>query len=724
MKLSRNPSQNRNFQQAIQYHQAGRWEAAKATYNTVIRLEPGNFRALNNLGLILLGEGNSDAAKALFEQSATQDPNYPEALNNLGNLHRSRGDFDASQVYFERARRANPAHVPTHINLGLLFESCGKLDHAIDCYRDGLRINPNLREGHLNLGSALQRSGLADQAIVCYQKAAELDPNYAEPLNNLGTLFQSRGDFDTALAYFEKAIQANPQYGITHINLGRLFESYGKLDRAIACYRNGLQIIPNSPEGHLNLGNALQRSVRIDEAIACYQQAIALQPDFPIAYANLGAALQAQGKVTPAMAALQQALRLQPDQIDALLNLGNVMTALGRIDEAINCYERILALQPAHAGALSNQLLALNYADSISPRELAQRSFKAGAQIQQSLPATRSGTDPRPGKRLRVGYVSPDFRGHAVAYFLEPLMRAHDRAEVEVFCYAEVSVPDRVTARFQSLADHWRWTVGVGDEELAAQIRADDIDILIDVAGHSANNRLPVFARRPAPVQVTWLGYPNTTGLASIDYRLIDAITDPPGAADKLAAETLLRIDGGFLCYQPPDDAPEPAPFADAGFITFGSFNNLAKLSDTTLQVWGRLLAMVPNARLLLKSARFQEQEPKTQIMARLNQHGIATDRVILLGASKHAADQLAAYRHVDIALDPFPYNGTTTTCETLWMGVPVVTLLGDSHRSRVGASLLTGIGCTGLIAHDHDDYIRIAAELAADPIRLQALRH
>jgi predicted O-linked N-acetylglucosamine transferase (SPINDLY family) len=306
-----------------------------------------------------------------------------------------------------------------------------------------------------------------------------------------------------------------------------------------------------------------------------------------------------------------------------------------------------------------------------------------------------------------------------VAYFVEPLLRGHDRQKVEVFCYAEVTRPDLVTARLQGLADHWLMTVGLSDQQVAERIRTDGIDILVDLAGHTADNRLLVFARKPAPVQVTWLGYLNTTGLKAIDYRLVDIVTDPTGEADAWASETLVRLKDGFLCYSGLRDAPEPtsAPCLRTGTVTFGSFNNPAKLSAATFDVWAKLLCRLPQARVLLNiwsagSALFLD---------RLGERGVPAERIELM-AKRPFAEHLADYHRVDIALDPFPYNGGTTTCHALWMGVPVITLRGHRHAGRVGASLLTQVGLTDLIADSTEEYVEIAVALAGNPGRLDEL--
>jgi predicted O-linked N-acetylglucosamine transferase (SPINDLY family) len=369
-------------------------------------------------------------------------------------------------------------------------------------------------------------------------------------------------------------------------------------------------------------------------------------------------------------------------------------------------------------------LASINYSDRGSPAVLYEAHRAWGEVHGRPLPQADSYANERNGeRRLRVGYVSPDFRQHSVAYFLEPLLRSHDRNAIEVFCYAEVNWPDATTKRFQGLADHWVTTVGMSDEALVERIRRDRIDILVDLAGHTAKNRLPVFANKPAPVQVTWLGYPSTTGLAAIDYRLVDTVTDPEAEGGAFSCETLVRLPAGFLCYGPPQDAPAPAarPHLSIDTLTFGSFNNASKLSASTIEAWARLLVRLPAARLLLKGKPFACAVTRASFLERLLRSGVAKDRVELLGWLPDES-HLALYDRIDIALDPFPYNGTTTTCEALWMGVPVVTLRGDRHAGRVGASLLTQIGLTDLIADSVEAYVETAAALADDPARLAEL--
>src|SRR5215475_9946062 len=480
-----------------------------------------------------------------------------------------------------------------------------------------------------------------------------------------------------------------------------------------------------SLEAHFNLGNALMGQGKLDEAIAAYRRAIGIKPDYAAAYTTLGIALAEQGRLDEAIAAYRRAIGIKPDLAEAYSNLGAALSWQGKLDEAIAAFRRAIGIKPGLSKAFSSLLLALHYDDKSTNEDLFAAHREWDERYGQRVPRFTAYTNDRdPARRLRIGYFSPDFRQHANTYFVEPLLRGHDRQKVEVFCYAEVMRPDLVTTRLQGLADHWVVTVGLSDQRLAERIRTDGIDILVDIPGHVANDRLLVFARKPAPVQVTWLGYPNTTGLKAIDYRLVDAVTDPAGEADAWASETLVRLKGGFLCYNGLRDGPEPisAPCLRTGTVTFGSFNNPAKLSTATFDAWAKLLSRLPQARLLLKGIPFADAATRALFLDRLGERGVPAERVELMAWHPGPAEHLALYHRVDIALDPFPYNGTTTTCDALWMGVPVITLRGYRHAGRVGASLLTQVGLTDLIADSIEEYVEIAVALAGDPRRLDEL--
>ena len=634
---------------------------------------------------------------------------------------------------YRRVLAAAPGHADAAFNLGVAARQLGQYDDAIEAYRQVIAIKADYPEAHYNLGNALMARGLASQAVAAYAQALCIKPDHSRAMGNLtvayvslGVALMDQGQYNEAATAFGQALALRPDLAAAHYNLGNARKLQGGLDDAAVAYAHAVRIDPNLTEAFSNLGTTLVDLGRFDEAIAIYSQALRVKPDSAELHYNLGNALKDKGLLDDAAASYSAALRIKPDYAEAHGNLGIVLMGQGRLDEAAAAYTEAVALKPDDADTYSNLLFCQNYDASRTPEQLfdTHRQWDARYGATALRPANYA-NDRTPERRLRIGYVSPDFRTHSVAYFLTPLMEAHDRQAVELFCYAEVIRPDSITAHLRELSDRWLSTVGLSDDALAARIQADGIDILVDLAGHTAHNRLRVFARKPAPVQATWLGYSNTTGLSAMDYRIVDAVTDPPGAADASASETLLRLADGFLCYAGAKHAPQPAqpPCLANGFVTFGSFNNPAKVSAATFDVWVQLLTRLPDARLLLKGKPFADAATGASFLARLRERGIDDKRVELLGWVPDSLSHLALYEKIDIALDPFPYNGTTTTCEALWMGVPVVTFRGDRHSGRVGASLLSQAGLSDWIAGSLDDYVATALNLARDPQALNALR-
>ena len=623
----------------------------------------------------------------------------------------------------DSANQAAPS-IEARLAAAIQAHQAGRLEEAKADYQAILRDAPNQIECYNNLGLIALEQKSVTEAEANLSRAIELAPDNHEALNNLGNLYNTIGRRDDAIAAYRQALGIFPAFAAARVNLGTALQGTGDLPGAEREFRAAIEHDPTLAEAHSGLGHTLISLSQPREAAACFMRAVAVRPDWPAAWNNLGSVLRQLGLLEQSVRCLQRAVTLAENFADALLNLGNAMTGVGRIREATVYYERVLALHPDHLHAISNFLLALNYADHLDAATLARKHTELGARIEASVPRlslpARTASGP-----IRLGYASPDMRTHAVAFFFEPLLRAHDRSRFEIFCYAELSAPDSTSHRLRSLADHWIPTLGMTDQALAERIAADRIDILVDLAGHSARNRLAVFARKPAPIQATWLGYPNTTGLSTIDYRLVDAVSDPAPEADGLASERLVRLEGGFHCYQAPADAPpaSPPPFLAKGHITFGSFNNIAKLSDTTLTLWAALMRRVPDARLIVKSRFFGEETSRERFWQRLAAAGIAPARVELKEGIAEVADHLAAYGGVDISLDSFPYNGTTTLFESLWMGVPAVTLRGDRHMARVGASILSHVGLADLVADSAERYVEIAAGLAGNHARLADLR-
>jgi protein O-GlcNAc transferase len=676
----------------LKHHQAGQLTEAEACYLRVLVVQPEHADALSMLSLIASQLRRHDLAVELIGRAIKQNGSNPSYLFHLGSV----------------------------------LQGQSKLDTAIAAYRQAISIKPDYAEAHCNLGVALRDQGQLDEAIAACRQATGIKPDYAEAHCNLGVALRDQGKLDEAIAAYRRAIAIKPDLVGVLYNLGNALRDRGRLDEAITAYHQAIRIKPDYVEAHSNLGAALRDQGQLDEAVTACRHAIGITPDYAEAYCNLSAALRDQGRLDEVIAACRQAISIRPDYAKAYSNLGMALEDQGKHDEAIAAYRQAISFEPDYAEAHSNLLFCLNRSDEVTAEQLFAAHREWGERYGQQAPRRGAYSNNRePGRRLRIGYVSPDFRQHSVAYFVESLLQGHDRQQVEVFCYAEVRRPDGVTAHLQGLADHWLTTVGLSDDAVAGRIRADGIDILVDLAGHTANNRLQVFARKPAPVQVTWLGYPNTTGLKAIDYRLVDTVSDPAGDADAFASETLVRLEGGFLCYARAHNAPEPAapPCLKTGWVTFGSFNNPAKVSSATLDAWAALLTRLPRAHLLLKGKPFADEAARMLFLQRLSRRGVSAGQVKLMPQLPDAATHLAAYHQVDIGLDPFPYNGTTTTCEALWMGVPVVTLRGNRHAGRVGASLLTQIGLSDLIAGSAEQYAEIAAALAGDPARLKELR-
>jgi protein O-GlcNAc transferase len=497
----------------------------------------------------------------------------------------------------------------------------------------------------------------------------------------------------------------------------------GHLAKAEAIYRQVLSAQPNHPEALHLLGVIAGQVGREDAAIALIRQAITLAPHEPSYHCNLGVFLQKQGQLDQAIASFRQALALKPDYPEAHHNLGIAWKDSGQIDRAIACYRKALALKPDFVDAHDNLLFAMLHQSTSDPHGLFVESQHWNREHAEPLRRfiQPHNNDRDPERRLRIGYISADFRGHPVGRFMLPLLSRHDRQAVEVFCYAQVHRPDEITAQLRANADAWRSIVGMTDQQVVETVRQDRIDILVDLAMHTANNRLLVFARRPAPVQVTYLAYANGAVLSTIDYRLTDRFLEPDEATDEYSFQKPIRLDGTYWCYQQ-SIATGPVnelPSLKAGRLTLGCLNNFCKVTLAAMEIWARLLRELPNSQLLLYSPAGAHRDGVVRFFA---DRGITADRLEIISHAPHE-EYFATYRRIDIALDTFPYAGGTTTCDALWMGVPVVTLAGQTPVGRVGVSILSNAGLPELIARDLVQYAGIVADLAGDLPRLAALR-
>jgi len=632
------------------------------------------------------------------------------------------GEIERARALCEAGLRASPKHPDGLLLRGILRHMAGQPQRALQDVERAIAVRPHDPFAHFTLGQMRLDAGKHAIAATAFRRALELDANFAPAWVTLGIALRATGKPAAALDAYDRALALLPNDPNVAYNRANALLELDRIDDAIVGYRRAVALAPDHVDAWRALGDLLERALDHAGAAEALERRRMLQPDAPGIDAALGRVYAAGERYEAALAALERAVPRAPDDAALQLALAHVKaTGLGLVDEAVLHAEQAAALEPSslHASAL---LFAQNYvpslsADALFERHLAwQRQFEA-PQVPRTLPARSR----EPDRRLRVGFVSADLYLHPVALFLLPLVRSLDRRRLEVTCYYVGNRRrDGLTAELERDADRWRAI----DQPSAAiePIIADDIDILVDLGGHTRGDLLEIFAHKPAPVQVSWLGYPNTTGLSRMDYRLTDAIVDPPGPADRLSTERLIRLPHGFHCYVPREAAPAPgpAPARAAGCVTFGSLNALAKLSDDAVAGWAAVLRAVP-ARLLIQRRGLAAAPARAAVRARFAAHGIAGDRLLLQPGD--GGGPFEAYRQIDIALDTFPYNGTTTTCEALWMGVPVVTWLGDRHAARVSASLLTRIGQTDLIGGSPADFVAIAAALAADLERLGTLR-
>jgi predicted O-linked N-acetylglucosamine transferase (SPINDLY family) len=702
----------------------GHHDAAARSLRRALDLDPDRAELHNDLGVALMEQGRLEEALDSLRAATRLLPDYPDAHHNQGIIRMRQCDPHGAASCFRRVLALRPDDPVAYCNLGHALTALEEHRQAVDCYRRAVQLRPDLDRAWLNLGHALRGLGEPDEAAACYQRVAQLRPDDPGPLAELATLLMHRGDLDAAVARSEQALRLRPDWPEAYSNMGLALMALGRLEEARLSFEQALYLRPDLAQVHNNLGLALFNQGRLAEARLRFEQAIQLRPDLADARNNLGLACDAQGEPDEALASFERAVAIEPDHCGALSNLADACKNQGRAAEAITYYRRALASRPDDAPIHSNLLLALQYQSGADPRELLAEARRYARRHAEPRPGA---FEPHPtrspaGRRLRIGYVSPDFREHPVVSFLEPILAAHDHHHFEIVCYADVPHPDATTQRLQGYADGWRWLTGLSDAQVAELIRRDDIDILVDLAGHTGGNRLPAFARKPAPIQVSYLGYLGTTGLPAMDYYLTDAHADPPGLAEAHFQEQLIRLPECGFCYAPgpaPEVGPEP-PALQSGRVTFGCLNNPAKVSDEVLAVWSRVLAACPDSRLLIRSWAGRSAEGRIRNL--LAGRGIAPDRLAFAGRTASRLEYLGLYHALDIALDPFPYNGVTTTCDALWMGVPVIGLAGRMGVSRQGVRFLRTVGLDELLAETVDDYVRIATDLAGDRERLAAL--
>jgi predicted O-linked N-acetylglucosamine transferase (SPINDLY family) len=674
---------------ALAHYRAGQFEQAILCNQQALQLDPHNVVVLANLSAALQHVGRLAEATEFLRRALSICPGDWKLLTNLGVLLRAQGRLAEALAVCTQAVAAHPHNSRLHIDLGLVLQQQGQLDQAIHCYRRAIELDPQADRAYRNWGAALLAAGDSNGAIECYRRAIAIRPTLTGPICDLATILSEQGKWTEAVANFRAALQLEPNNTEILNSLGAALQQNDQLPEAAACYRRALEVDPRLATAQTNLGTIFRSDRRLDDAERAHRRAISLIPDFAEAWNHLGVTLKDQA----------------------------------RLDESVACFRQAISIQPAFHSAHSNLLYTLLFCEHYDAAAIYEENRRFNDQHARPLARFNQAhtNDRSPDRRLRIGYVSPTFHTHATSFFTVPLLAAHDHEHFEIFCYADTDFADSVTNLLRASADYWRNITGLSTHQAAQCVRNDKIDVLVDLTMHMNNNRILTFALKPAPVQVCWLAYPGTTGLTTIDYRLTDPFLDPPSENDSFYSEASYRLPETFWCYDPltPDLSINPLPALQTGHVTFGSLNIFCKHNPTTWQLWARLLKTVDRSRLTVLA---DEGSHRAEALNVLEKEGIGRERVTFV-SPRPRLEYLRLYQSIDISLDTLPYNGQTTSLDAYWMGVPVITLVGQTAVGRAGLSQLTNLGLTELIANTPDEYVSIAANLANNIPRLSQLR-
>jgi protein O-GlcNAc transferase len=704
-------------------HQAGRLAEAESRYRCALTSDPANPDALHLIGVVALQSGRLGDATASVRQALDVAPAQPAFWNTLGVAQRAAGQLDASAASFARAVEIAPAYLDGWANLATMQGLRGDLEGEAAALERVTALQPGNAQAWGRRGVLAYERGELTAACACFQEAVALAPDDAAAWANLGTVQLRLGQLADAEANLRRAVALNPESVDGWSNLGNVLVARSRWQEAAEVLVGVVQVAPDHANGWTAFGHALKGLERHAEAQDAYRRALELRPESSAALVGYGDTLQKLDRPSEAIEWYERALAFQPDDADACEHLAVALQSIGQLDRAEELFRRCLALDPDRPHVHSALIFVLDLREGAeeAAQEERQRWNARFGRPASVAPAVHA-NDRTPDRKLRVGYVSADFRHHSAAYAILPILRAHDRSQVLVVCYSGVTRPDHITVQARGIADRWHDVAALSDDELAALIRHDEIDLLVDLSGHTSENRLPVFAKEPAPVQLTAWGYAASTGLNTVGYFLADPTVVPPEAHARYSEEVVSLP--SLLCYEAPAYTPAvaPLPAGRRGFVTFGAFNRLPKITDEALATWGRVLTGVPGARLVVKCGALDRPDERQWLQERMATAGLQLERVTLLGATPHP-DHLAAHAEIDIMLDTFPQSGGVTTLDALVMGVPVVTLLGERVPGRVSASLLATLGLDDLIARTPDQYVEIATRLAGDLDRLEAER-
>ena len=719
----KNPSQKEINTLVALFNRGYLAEAAALAQTMTVRF-PRHWVGWKMLGVVFNQMKRSADALVPMQKTIAFLPDDAEAHNNLGITLQELGRLDEAEASYRQALRINPGYAHAHGNLGVVLQNQGRLNEAEASYRRAIQIKPDYAKAHCNLGAILHDLRRLNEAEISLRRALQLNPDYAEAHSNLGITLQDIGRLEEANASHQRAIQTDVNVADAHFNLGNSLKALGKLEEAEASYRQALQINPNHAPTLNNLGTILHDMDRLDGAEASYRRAIQINPDYAEAHNNLGSTLNALGRTHEAEASYRWAIQIKPDLAEAHSNLGSVMHDSGHLEEAESSLRRALAHKPDFSMAHSNLLFCITENSTVDAQQLFAEHCRFGMQFESPLlrnhqPHTNS-RDPE--RCLQVGFVSGDFRNHAVASFIEPLLTYLTKyPQLSLHAYANHAADDAITMRLRKNFAHWHPISRLPDATLAENIRSDGIDILIDLSGHSAKNRLTTFARKPAPVQLSWIGYPGTTGLKSMDYFVTDQFFLPRGKLDEQFTEKIVHLPAS-VPFSPDKNAPPVTrlPTLNNGYVTFGSFNRISKLSRSVIALWSQLLRALPDSRLVLGG--MPEDSDFETLVGWFSQERIARERLDFHPRSDMHS-YLARYQQVDVCLDTFPYTGGTTTLHAIWMGVPTITLAGNTAAGRSGASILYNLGLEEFVAYDTTDFVRKGLYWAGNPAELSNIR-
>lgn len=663
----------------------------RAFQNARLRKQQGKVSGTFAQALTLHQRGMVADAQALYSEILEKVPNHFDALHHLGIAASQGGRYEEAERLLARALGVDPRSAAAYSNRGIALHELKRFEEAVESFHHAIAIKPDFPEALSNLGNALAELERFEEAVAAYDKAIALKPDYAEALANRGHALRELRRYDEAVASCERAIAIRPTLADAHSNRGFALSELKRADEALASFDKALAIKPALAAAWLGRGNLLFDKKLIDEALAAYGKALAIRPDY----------------------------------FKVLIQLAACHGVRGNIEEAVACYDRALALKPDFSDGISNRIFTLDFAPNVGFAEHQEaRKFwwrQVGVKIADRAPRHHANSLDS-ARRIVVGYVSADFRNHSASAAVKPVLAHHDKSRFEVICYSCSAVEDEVTTEFRRIADRWRSASQLSDEQLADRIREDQVDILVDLSGHSAGNRLAVFAAKPAPIQVTAWGHATGTGLPTFDYLFSDSVAIP-GAVRHLFAEKiydlpcLITMEPPFLGFSASD-----LPALALGHVTFGVFNRISKISDDAVALWARILHSVPRSRIVIKDHALDSAALRTLLGERFARHGVSAERIDLMGSTSRI-EHLLAFGNVDIALDPFPQNGGISTWEAVHMGVPVVAKLGNSVPSRLSGAILSSIGLGDWVAESMDDYHAIAVKYASMPEHLEALR-